>query len=168
MTGKTTFTQEVADNICQRLAMGESLRSICDDESMPSMSTVFKWLADVKPFSEQYARAREAQADALADDILSIADDARNDWMENNADGNMGWKENGEALRRSQLRIDARKWLAGKMKPKKYGEKLDLNHSGAIDITEEAATAKLAALLKEIGMDSDTGNAVHSEEAEQA
>lgn len=128
MTGITTFTEEIGDAICERIALGESVRSICDDETMPSMSTVFKWLRDNKAFSQQYARAREVQADALFDDIIDIADDGRNDWMEKrNADGeNIGWQENGEALRRSQLRIDARKWMAGKLRPKKYGEKLAL------------------------------------------
>lgn len=128
MTGITTFTEEIGDAICERLALGESVRSICDDEAMPSMSTVFKWLRDNEAFSQQYARAREVQADALFDDIIDIADDGRNDWMEKrNADGeNIGWQENGEALRRSQLRIDARKWMAGKLRPKKYGEKLAL------------------------------------------
>lgn len=128
MTGITTFTEEVGDAICERIALGESVRSICDDEAMPSMSTVFKWLRDNEAFSQQYARAREVQADALFDDIIDIADDGRNDWMEKrNSDGeNIGWQENGEALRRSQLRIDARKWMAGKLRPKKYGEKLAL------------------------------------------
>nr|WP_312809334.1 hypothetical protein [Agrobacterium cavarae] len=92
------------------------------------MSTVFKWLRDNEAFSQQYARAREVQADALFDDILDIADDGRNDWIEKrNADGeNIGWMENGEALKRSQLRIEARKWMAGKLRPKKYGDKLAL------------------------------------------
>lgn len=128
MTGITTFTEEIGDALCERIALGESVRSICDDEAMPSMSTVFKWLRDNEAFSQQYARAREVQADALFDDIIDIADDGRNDWMEKrNADGeNIGWQENGEALRRSQLRIDARKWMAGKLRPKKYGEKLAL------------------------------------------
>lgn len=126
MAGVTTFTEEVGDIICERIALGESVRSICDDDDMPSMSTVFKWLRDNEAFSQQYARAREVQADALFDDILDIADDGRNDWIEKrNADGeNIGWMENGEALRRSQIRIDARKWMAGKLRPKKYGEKI--------------------------------------------
>lgn len=121
--------------ICDRIANGESLRGICDDEGMPACSTVFLWLAEDEAFSEQYARAREAQADAVFDDILTIADDGRNDWMERkNADGqNIGWMENGEALRRSQLRIDARKWMAGKLKPKKYGDKTQMEMSGDAD-----------------------------------
>lgn len=121
----TEFTEKVAADICERIADGESLRAICSDDAMPCKSTVFKWLGQQKEFADQYARARETQADALFDEVLDIADDGRNDWMERHDDqgGNIGWKENGEALRRSQLRIDARKWMAGKLRPKKYGDK---------------------------------------------
>lgn len=137
MAGVSTYTEEIALRICERLANGESLKSMCEEEGMPSKSTVFKWLSENQAFSDNYARAREAQADALFDDILSIADDGRNDWMERKdaEDENMGWRENGEALRRSQLRIDARKWMAGKLRPKKYGDKLELEHNGKIELT---------------------------------
>lgn len=147
MAGITTFTEEIGDAICERIALGESVRSICDDKAMPSMSTVFKWLRDNEAFSQQYARAREVQADALFDDIIDIADDGRNDWMEKkNADGkNIGWQENGEALRRSQLRIDARKWMAGKLRPKKYGDKLDIDQKTTLE-----AGDSVMALMKAI------------------
>lgn len=130
------FNQQTADAICERIADGESLRSICEDENMPSRSTVFKWLSRIEAFADQYTHAREAQADAIFDDILNIADDARNDWMERHGEDGIGWKENGEALRRSVLRIDARKWMAGKLRPKKYGEKLALTdpEGGALTI----------------------------------
>lgn len=115
--------------ILERIAGGESLRQILETKGLPASSTVFVWLSEDPEFSEQYARAREAQADALFDDILSIADDGTNDWMERrNADGDViGWQENGEAIRRSQLRIESRKWMAGKLKPKKYGERLAID-----------------------------------------
>lgn len=127
----TEFSQAVFDALCERIAEGESLRSICDDADMPNKSSVFRWLGSNDELRDQYARAREAQADSLFDDILGIADDGRNDWMKRkNADGDaIGWQENGEAIRRSQLRIDARKWMAGKLRPKKYGDKLDVDHS---------------------------------------
>lgn len=103
---------------------------------MPDKATVCRWLAKHQSFRDQYARAREAQADALFDEMIDIADDGRNDWMEaRDKDGaNIGWKENGEALRRSQIRIDARKWMAGKLRPKAYGDKLDVEHSGGITV----------------------------------
>lgn len=125
-TGRPTiFSDELAASILERLADGESLRSICADDEMPARSTVFKWLSENDTFSDQYTRAREEQADAIFDEILDIADDGTNDWMERrNSDGeNIGWQENGEALRRSALRVDARKWVAGKLRPKKYGDR---------------------------------------------
>lgn len=155
MAGKSTFTQKTADSICERIADGESLRAICADDAMPSTSTVCKWLSEQPAFSEQYARARELQADALFDEILEIADDGTNDWMErkNADDQSIGWKENGEALRRSQLRVDARKWMAGKLQAKKYGDKLDLNHTGSIGtMSEEQVNARLAELLGKAGV----------------
>lgn len=114
------FTQELADEICERLAKGESLRSICRDEHVPSLTTVLRWVEEKPEFSEQYARAREAQADTLADEIISIADD------------------DAEDVNRSRLRVDARKWVASKLKPKRYGDKIDHNHGGGITITLES------------------------------
>ena len=127
------LTTELGDAICNRIADGESLRAICEDAGMPDKATVFRWLSaeQHKDFRSQYSRAREAQADSLVDDILPIADDARNDWMKRNGENATGYQENGEVLRRSALRIDARKWLAGKMAPKKYGDKQQIEHAGA-------------------------------------
>lgn len=131
MAGRPSgFTQAIADAICERLALGESLRKICDADDMPGQATVFRWLTVNEPFREQYTQARLTQADALFDEILNIADDGRNDWMAVHGDGAVGWKENGEALQRSRLRIDARKWMAGKLRPKVYGDKVSAELSG--------------------------------------
>jgi hypothetical protein len=124
------YTDAVADKICERLALGESLRGICQDEDMPGLSTVFRWLAANEAFREQYARARETQADTIFDEILDIADDGHNDWMLRKYGDDERWVENGEVLRRSALRIDARKWMAGKLRPKKYGDKVQQEISG--------------------------------------
>jgi len=143
MARPSDYTQEIADTICERLADGESLRAICSEDEMPNKATVFRWLSKHTEFSDQYARARDEQAETLFDEILDIADDGRNDWIERQDDegGNMGWRENGEALRRSQLRIDARKWMAGKLKPKKYSDKLQLE--GNIRFSHEDALNEL-------------------------
>lgn len=165
----TDYSQNIADLICERLADGESLRSICEDEALPARSTVFRWLSLHPEFSDQYARAREAQADAIFDDILEIADDGRNDWMERqNADGeNIGWRENGEALRRSALRVDARKWMAGKLRPKKYSDKLDLNVSGSLQsMPEEQLDARITELLGKVGAGKLAGRESAPEEGE--
>lgn len=128
MARPSSFTQGVADTICQRITEGESLRRICLDDGMPAASTVFKWLTDRKEFSEQYARAREAQADHLAEEILQIADDGENDTYQTEN----GLAVNHDVIARSRLRVDARKWLASKMAPKKYGDKLAVG--GADDL----------------------------------
>lgn len=133
----SSFTDDKGDAICERISNGESLRSICLDEDMPNKSTVLRWLRDIEPFRAQYVLAREAQADILADEILDIADDGSNDWMKRRYGEDERWIENGEAMRRSQLRIDARKWLAGKMLPKKYGDKVQAEHSGNVGLTVE-------------------------------
>lgn len=126
------FTAELASEICERIADGQSLREICSADDKPNTTTVFRWLSSNTEFRDQYTRAREAQADALFDEILEIADDGLNDWIERKGDDGttIGWQENGEALRRSALRIDARKWMAGKLQPKKYSDKHSLAVTG--------------------------------------
>lgn len=124
------FTQETADIICGRIMSGESVRSICSDADMPDQRTVYRWLASNEMFRQQYAHAREIQADTLFDDVLEIADDARNDWMERRGEEDAGWSVNGEHIQRSRLRVDARKWMAAKLAPKKYGDKVTTEVTG--------------------------------------
>lgn len=100
------FTEQLADTICERIADGESLRSICSDDGLPGKATVFRWLHDHAAFRDQYARAKEEQAESLADEIVSIADG-----------------QDGSDPQRDRLRVDARKWVASKLKPKVYGDK---------------------------------------------
>jgi hypothetical protein len=131
MAGVTTYSDTIAATICEQLAGGKSLREICRDESMPAQSTVFKWLAEQESFSVQYARAREAQAEFMADEILEISDDGSNDWMERqNGDGEPIKVVDHEHISRSKLRVDSRKWLLSKMLPKRYGDKITQEHSG--------------------------------------
>lgn len=111
-TRPSEFDQDFADLICERLADGESLRAICRDDHMPTKAMVFRWLARNPAFADQYARARETQADSLADDIIDIADNRTIDAND------------------KRVRIDARKWLAGKLRPKRYGDKQSLEHTG--------------------------------------
>jgi hypothetical protein len=130
MAGVTTYTNEKADSICQLLSEGNSLTSICKRDKFPSASTVFKWLIEQESFSEKYTRAREAQADYLAAEILDIAGQDR-------VTERVTVKSNGDTetvtvdqVDRSRLMVDARKWYASKLAPKKYGDKIDLNHGG--------------------------------------
>jgi hypothetical protein len=130
MTRPSDYTPELADRICSRLADGESLRTVCRDEDMPDKATVFRWLRSNQPFCDQYTRAKEESADALTDEMLDISDDAINDWMLAHGKDSAGWQVNGEHIQRSRLRIETRKWIASKLKPKKYGDKVDLTHAG--------------------------------------
>jgi len=129
MAGVTTYSDEVAMSICEQIAQGKSVRAICSDDSMPAMSTVFKWLNDIPQFSEHYARAREQQAEAFAQELIEIADDESGDVK-------------GDAVRRSQLRVETRKWVASKLLPKKYGDKLDLNVSGELALADRVKRAR--------------------------
>ena len=126
------YTQELADNICAQVAQGISMRTICNADDMPCLTTVFKWLRTKEEFAQQYARAKEESALAMAEEIMDISDDGTNDWMENRYkdDGEevIGWKVNGEALQRSRLRVDTRKWLMSKLVPKKYGDRVTQEH----------------------------------------
>ena len=96
-----------------------------DYGNFPTYSTIMKWLSEDKELSDKYARAKEAQADFMADEMLDIADDGRNDWMTRTGrDGEDYEVINKEVIQRSKVRIDTRKWLASKLKPKKYGDKV--------------------------------------------
>lgn len=128
------YTPELTALICSRIADGESVRSICRDEAMPDKATLYRWLQAHEAFRDLYARAKEDSADALADDILEISDDARNDWMARHGEDDAGWQANGEHIQRSRLRVDSRKWIASKLKPKKYGEKIEQTHTGSMSI----------------------------------
>lgn len=127
----TDYTKELADKICSQLSEGISLRTVCKEKDMPDKSTVFRWLREIKEFCDQYARAKEESADAMAEDVLDIADDGANDFIEiEREDGGTFTKVNQEHINRSRLRVDTRKWIMSKMKPKKYGEKVDVTSGG--------------------------------------
>ena len=127
------YSKPLAKAICKMLAAGMSVRAIGRRPKMPSASLILSWGKDPShPFSAHYARAREIGFLHMADDIVEICDDGSNDWMERVAkDGTaLGWQVNGEAVARSRLRVDTRKWVLSKMLPKVYGEKAAVEHSG--------------------------------------
>jgi hypothetical protein len=115
----STFTQEVADAICERIADGESVRVICSEPGMPNRATVLRWLSEHPEFAAKHAHAREAQADVMDEIILDCA---------------MACTP--ESAPADRVRIGALQWRAARLAPKKYGDKLDMNLSGAVEITE--------------------------------
>lgn len=116
------YSQELADAICELVASGNSIRTICSAENMPSKSSVFKWMIEHKEFADQYARAKDAQVDAMGEELLDISDDISGD-----VSGELEMP-NSVAVQRAKLRVDTRKWLMGKLRPKKYGDKVQ--HTG--------------------------------------
>lgn len=129
---QTTHTPEIAQAVCERLAEGETLRQVCRDEGMPPESTVRMWVMDDREgFAAQYTRAREIGYHAMADELLDIADDGTNDWMDRrSADGTTGDAVlNGEHIQRSRARLDTRKWLLSKALPKLYGDKVEIEQT---------------------------------------
>lgn len=112
MSRPTIYTADLDASICGQIAEGKPLTVICRADEMPSTTTVYRWIAENQEFRDRYARAREDQADTLADEILHIADES--------LDPQLG-----------RLRVDARKWVAAKLKPKKYGDKVSQEISGS-------------------------------------
>lgn len=128
------YSEEIADRICDEIIGGAALYKLCQQPDFPAERAVYQWLERYPEFAQKYARARELQQDREADHIVTIADEAK--------DANV-----------ARLQIDARKWRASKLAPKKYGDRLDLNHSGAIErISDEQLDAKLVELLGKAGV----------------
>lgn len=114
----STYTPNIAIHICESLIDGDSLKLICKPDDMPSCVTVYAWLnkglaekeGDYRDFLNLYIRAREEQGEGMVDEMLTISDDKELD------------------ANQKRIMIDTRKWIASKLKPQKYGDKLDLNH----------------------------------------
>ena len=124
-----TYNAEVAERILALLMEGRSLKSICDQADMPHRQRVYEWLAANPDFADNYARALDVRADHHFDEMLEIADSPQNLLS--------------DELNAAKLKIEARKWVLGRMAPKKYGDKLDLNHSGGVTVNLPAYTRDL-------------------------
>jgi hypothetical protein len=143
---KSSYTDAIARKICAQIADGTSLKKICSNPRMPSLSSIKKWLLQpgFEAFREMYYYSRRVAAELLMDEVIEIADDSADDWIETfdkNGKAN-GWKPDHEAIQRSRLKIDTRKWLASKLIPRIYGEKLEVEHGVTGDLARllESAT----------------------------
>jgi hypothetical protein len=118
--------------LCEHIANGESLRKACQHDGMPDKATVLRWMggegAEAKLLRDHYARVKEESAEVYADEIVEIADE---DPGRNELTGTV----DAGAVAHQRLRVDARKWVASKLKPKKYGDRQEIEHSGGIDLT---------------------------------
>jgi len=147
---QTTYNEQDAEEIIERLSNGEPLRQICRDDNMPAWRTVYAWMEANKDFSARIARAREIGEDAIGQECLSIADDGRGDTYLD-ADGNE--RVDTEHIQRSKLRIETRLKLLAKWNPKKWGEKVDLSHG----VQPENPLASLLAKVAGTHMTPKTG-----------
>ena len=145
----TIFKQEIADLICIMLSEGMSLRQILKADKvgkLPAQSTIYEWLIKFPVFAEQYARAREEQADTNADEILEIADEHPPEFTDKEGRTTLDvtyiqWQKN---------RIEARKWTAAKLRPKKYGDRMAVEgvEGGAAIKTEDTGANKFLEIIK--------------------
>lgn len=141
----------IYDAVCEGIAAGKSLRKVCEEHSFP-LSTVMHWRNDDRAFLEQYTRAREDQADFYADQIMDIADAPilETPVGKDKDDEEAKLVTRAEMERRKQ-QIDARKWIASKLKPKAYGDKLDLSGGVSLTVPDDQLESRLAILLGKAG-----------------
>jgi hypothetical protein len=107
------YNEELAEEICERLSIGQTLSSICNLEGMPNYSTVWRWESSNENFRNKSAHARKIGTHALADDCIRIADDPMLDAAE------------------KRVRIDTRLRLLGKWNARQYGDKIEIENTGA-------------------------------------
>jgi hypothetical protein len=123
----STYNLEIATEICERIGNAESMREICADPDMPAAATVYRWLITIPDFQLAYRCALLAKFDARSEEIIAIADNAADDYKtELDANGVPVMKTNPELLRRTELKIETRKWQAARELPRKYGDLLAL------------------------------------------
>lgn len=157
----TTYNQHIAQVICIRIAEGESLRQILRTDGMPAQSTVYEWLLRHPEFAENYTRAREEQADTLADEIIDIADEQPEvvAVVDKKTGALIEHKLDGAFLQWQKNRIEARKWTAMKLKPKKYGDRVAVEgvEGGAAIKTEDTGADKFLEIIKNMEMNKRAG-----------
>lgn len=140
------FNKALADEVLTRLANGESARSICRDKRMPSRPTLARWCVVHEEFAAQYARARDQGLDVMAEDILDIADNTQQGVIETDKQDKFGDPytevQRKDMTEHRKLRVDARKWYLSKLAPKRYGDRLAVEHSGSLTISERLLAAR--------------------------
>lgn len=130
----TLDDEGVIDRLCERLISGQGLAKACEPRDMPTAPEVYARMAKDPEFATVIACAREAQQEAMIDETIDMADKAT--------------PEDHQVVK---LRIWARQWRAAKLAPKRYGEKVTAELTGAnggpIQMDDTQAAARLASLL---------------------
>ena len=134
-TGRPTlYTPELAAKLCARVAAGESLRAVCADPAMPGLTTVFQWIPKHPAFRQQYDEAVEARAYGLFDQLLELSDIPQDGEVVVEHDDGRREVRRGDMLGHRRLQIDTRKWILARMSPRKYGDKVGVEHSGTVSL----------------------------------
>ena len=127
------YSGEITARICAELAAGESVAAVCRQAWAPDEKTHYRWMAAHAEYREAVVAAKATGIERHADEIIRIADESRiGVKVKETKDGT--FKEKGDMVDRSRLRIDARKWAAGKLRPKVYGDKIEHEHAGGVTI----------------------------------
>lgn len=121
----TKYNLKLGQEICDVIASSsKGTKKLCEEHShWPCQDTLFTWLRTYPEFSEQYAQAKVCQIELLVDEIIEISDDASQDQHMNELGALVS---NPSAINRARLKVDTRKWLACKLVPKVYGNKIDI------------------------------------------
>lgn len=143
----STFDQAIADEICSRMAEGEPLREICRDDRMPPWRTVYEWQAAHPEFLARIAHAREMGEEAIFQDCLNIADNPLIGEEIEESENGMKVKR-GDMLGHRKLQIETRLKLLAKWNPRKWGDKIDLNHGGQENNPVEVKTKVVLVPMK--------------------
>ena len=138
----TVFTPALADRICELIAEGRPNREICKMVGIAEKS-LYNWLSNNPGFVQQYATSKERQADFYAQQIVGISDEATVEVRHQGEDVVLDISSS--AVARNRLRIDARKWIASKLAPKKYGEKLQVGGAEDLPPIKSEGTLTLSA-----------------------
>ncbi len=123
----TIYSDELGERICELVSVStKSIEKLCIiHKDLPDPTTIYKWRISNKDFSQKYNDARANQADLLAMEIIDIADDSSHDTLiKEDQYGNLTESCNSEWIARSRLRVDARKWIASRLLPKIYGDRV--------------------------------------------
>jgi len=125
------YSEELIDEICSRITEAESLTSICQSDHMPSIAVLFTWLKEKPEFQDKYARAKEIQADFLFERMRDVAETQELGIMTKISDRGTETTE-ADMIAHRKLKIETYKWQIGKMRPKKYGDKQQVEHTGDV------------------------------------
>ena len=132
-TGRLSYSLDLAERICAEIATGRSLPDISGDPGMPHVRSIFRWLANQPEFQRLYELACLSRTHALAEEIIAISDDDSADWIEEPAKHGAGVvrRADNAAVQRARLKVDSRKWLLSKLQPRKYGDRVSAELTGA-------------------------------------